>query len=72
MDDVSGETAESERKAAAEVNQGAGDSKDGAEDKEGAAEFAERVHEGIVAGDGTKQVRKCGEMLRMPAFFVTA
>jgi hypothetical protein len=57
VDDVAGEVAEPEWKAAAEVEQGAGDSKDGAEDKEGAAEFAERVHE---------------EMLRMPAFFVTA
>jgi hypothetical protein len=58
VDDVAGKAAESERKAAAEVEQGAGDGKDDAEDEQDAAEFAERVHEGIVAG--RDEVKKHG------------
>jgi len=50
VDDVAGEAAEAEREMAAEVEQGAGDGRDGAKDEEDAAEFTERVHEGIVAG----------------------
>jgi hypothetical protein len=49
VDDVAGEAAEAEGETAAEVKQGAGDGNDGAEDEEGAAEFAEGIHECIVA-----------------------
>jgi hypothetical protein len=49
VDDVAGEAAEAERETTGEVEQGAGDGNYGAEDEEGAAEFTERVHEGIVA-----------------------
>jgi hypothetical protein len=44
VDDIAGEAAEAEWETAAEIENRAGDDGDGAEEEEGAAEFAERVH----------------------------
>jgi hypothetical protein len=45
MDDVAGKSAETQRKLSTEVQKSADDDEEGAENKEGAAEFAEGIHE---------------------------
>ena len=48
MHDVSGEAAEAEGELGAEVENGADEEEESAEEKERAAEFAKRVHSGIL------------------------
>jgi hypothetical protein len=48
MNDVAGEAAETEGEFAAEVEKGADEDEEAAENEEGAAEFAKRVHSGIL------------------------
>ena len=49
MDDVAGETAETEGETAGEIEEGACGEEDGAEDEEGAAEVAGGIHEESLA-----------------------
>ena len=46
MNDIAGEATEAEREFAAEIKKSADKYEEGAEDEEGAAEFAEGIHEG--------------------------
>jgi len=48
MDDVAGEAAEAEGEFASDVKKGADRDEESAENEEGAAEFAKRVHPGIL------------------------
>ena len=48
VDDVTGESAEAEGEFSAEVKKSANKDEESAENKEGAAEFAKRVHPGIL------------------------
>ena len=48
MDDVAGEAAEAEWKSCAEIKECAEEDEEAAKDEERAAEFAERLHAGIV------------------------
>jgi hypothetical protein len=50
VNDVARKAAEAQRESRAEVKEGADDGKHAPENEEGASEFAEGVHEGIVAG----------------------
>jgi hypothetical protein len=45
MDDVAGKSAEAQRESSAEVKKGTDDSEEDAENKEGVAKFAERIHQ---------------------------
>jgi glutaminyl-peptide cyclotransferase len=51
VDDVTGESANAERELAAEVQQSAEEDKEAAKDQEGAAEFAESLHRGIIGDE---------------------
>jgi hypothetical protein len=48
MDDIAGKFSEAKREFAAEVQKSAQNNKEPAEDEDGATEFAERVHSGIL------------------------
>jgi hypothetical protein len=48
MDDVAGEAAEAEGKFSAEIEKGANEDENAAEEEKCAAEFAKRVHPGIL------------------------
>jgi len=58
MDDVAGEASETERKSRAEIQKCAKKDKDATEDEQGAAEFAERIHQKSLEQIGSKEVRK--------------
>jgi hypothetical protein len=59
MDDVTRKAAEAERKAGAEVKEGADDGKHAPENEEGAPEFAEGLHGGDCSGmEGSDEVKK--------------
>jgi len=58
MDDVAGEASETERKSRAEIKKCAEKDKEAAEDEQGAAEFAERIHQKSLEQIGSKEIRK--------------
>jgi hypothetical protein len=70
VDDVAGKAAEAQREFSAEVKQSTDKDQEGAENEEGAAEFAEGIHEESVEkmGYGSKEGRKKkkGRMYRAP------
>jgi hypothetical protein len=60
MDDVTWETPEAEWKTAVAIEKSSGDGDDGAEDQEGATEFAQRVHKRECKKNTGRKQRLCG------------
>ena len=58
MDDVAGEASETERKSRTEIKKCAEEDEQAAEHEQGAAEFAERIHQKSLEQMGSKEVGK--------------
>ena len=61
VDDVAGKAAEAKRELAAEIKKSADEDEEAAEEKKGAAEFAERVHGEHCSGGGGRKGRRGSE-----------